>query len=344
MFKELTVESDNPSDVLSKAVELTVNKNKRKIILKNHQSPGDIIMMTAAVRDLVKAHGDEIAVDVRTSCKELWEHNPYLTSLDEKDPTVETIKVDYPLIHKSNEMPYHFIHGFRKDLENKLNLTIPQGEFKGDIHISDDEKGWFSQIREMTGEDIPFWIIVSGGKYDYTAKHYHPGRCQEVVNYFKDRIQFVQCGGKEHSHPALKDVIDLRGKTNLRQIVRLMYHCHGVLCPVTMFMHLAAAVESGPNQRKYRPCVVTAGGREGTQWEMYPWHQYLHTAGMLDCCEHGGCWKSRVVPLGDGDSKDESLCKYPVEAEDRIIIPKCQDMITTQKVIDAIEGYLEYKK
>jgi hypothetical protein len=40
----------------------------RKLILRNFQSPGDILMLTAAVRDLHRAHPGEFLTDVRTSC------------------------------------------------------------------------------------------------------------------------------------------------------------------------------------------------------------------------------------------------------------------------------------
>ena len=53
----------------------------RKLILRNHQSPGDIVMLTAAVRDLKRALGDAAVVDVRTPCPALWENNPHLTLL-----------------------------------------------------------------------------------------------------------------------------------------------------------------------------------------------------------------------------------------------------------------------
>ena len=53
----------------------------RQLILRNHQSPGDIVMLTAAVRDLKRALGAAVAVDVRTPCPALWEHNPHLTPL-----------------------------------------------------------------------------------------------------------------------------------------------------------------------------------------------------------------------------------------------------------------------
>jgi hypothetical protein len=67
-------------------------------------------------------------------------------------------------------------------------------------------------------------------------------------------------------------------------------------------------------------------------------HQFLHRAGALRCCDHGGCWKSRVSPLGDGDEKDlaENLC---VDVVDRL--PRCMDLIRTQDVIRAIEVYFQ---
>ena len=136
-----------------------------------------------------------------------------------------------------------------------------------------------------------------------------------VVERFAGRILFVQVGEAGHHHPALRGVLDLRGRTTLRQLVRLVHHAQGVLCPVTLLMHLAAAVEVGPGMPRNRPCVVVAGGREPAQWEAYPHHQYLHTNGALRCCDHGGCWKARVVPLGDGDKMDEArnLCVDVVE-------------------------------
>lgn len=55
---------------------------------------------------------------------------------------------------------------------------------------------------------------------------------------------------------------------------------------------------------KKRHCVDVVGGREPAQREAYPNYQYIHTNGALRCCDQGGCWKSRVVPQGDGDAKD----------------------------------------
>ena len=308
----------------------------RKLILRNQQSPGDIVMLTAAVRDLHTAHPGRFVTDVRTPCPALWEGNPLITPLNEDDPSVETIECQYPLVHSSNQLPYHFIHAFRMFLEDALQVRIPAGPFRGDIRLRHDERSWMSQVEERNGLGARYWIVVAGGKYDYTAKWWPKESFQEVVRLLRDEVLFVQVGANEHFHPPLEGVLDLRGRTDLRQLVRLVYHADGILCPVTVHMHLAAAVESKPGGPRLRPCVVVAGGREAPHWEAYPGHQFLHTVGALPCCAEGGCWKSRIVPLGDGDPKDhpEHLC-----VDVRNGVQHCMELITPEVVVRAIRLY-----
>jgi ADP-heptose:LPS heptosyltransferase len=250
----------------------------QKIILKNFQSPGDIVMLTAAVRDLNLAHPGRFVIDVRTACDGLWANNPHLTRLSDDDEEATQIHCDYPLIHHSNDRPVHFIRGFIEDLGEKLGVSVTPTAFKGDIHLAPQEKLWISQVQEITRIEVPFWIIVAGGKEDYTIKWWDPARWQDVVDHFRGRILFVQVGEAQHIHSALDGVLDFRGRTDLRQLVRLVYHSQGVVCPVTLLMHLAAAVEVKGRQPKNRPCVVVAGGREPAQWEAYPHHQSTRTA------------------------------------------------------------------
>jgi len=112
----------------------------RRLILKNWQSPGDVVMLTAAVRDLHLSHPGQFVTDVRTPCPALWQNNPYITPLRDDDPDVETIRCEYPLIHRSNELPYHFIHAFRLFLEERLAVRIRPTAFRGDIHLTREEE------------------------------------------------------------------------------------------------------------------------------------------------------------------------------------------------------------
>jgi ADP-heptose:LPS heptosyltransferase len=293
-------------------------------------------MLTAAVRDLHYWYPGRFATDVRTPFPALWMNNPHLTVFTERQKDIECIECTYPLIDRCNQTPYHCLHGFIEFLNDRLGLAMRPTTFKGDIHLSEQEKAWYSQVREVTNQDIPYWLVVAGGKYDVTIKWWDSKRYQDVVNHFHGRIQFVQVGEHGHHHPKLNGAIDLRGRTNIRELIRLVHHSQGVLCPVTGLMHLAAAVESRPGSPARRPCVVIAGGREPAHWEAYPDHQFIHTNGALRCCAAGGCWKDRVSRLRDGDERDRpgSLCVDVING-----LPHCMDMISAAEVIHRIERY-----
>ena len=59
---------------------------------------------------------------------------------DEDDPEAERIDCSYPLIDRCNESPYHCLHGFIEFLNDRLQLSIKPTAFKGDIHLSGQEK------------------------------------------------------------------------------------------------------------------------------------------------------------------------------------------------------------
>lgn len=311
------------------------------MLLRSFQSPGDVLMLTAAVRDLHAAAPGRFHTDVRTACPALWENNPHLTPLREGDPGVEVLDMHYPLVHQSNQQPFHFLHGYPQYLEERLGVRVPVTRFHGDVHLSDAERQGPPPGRDA-GVPERFWIVVAGGKYDFTAKWWDPARFQRVVDHFRGVLRFIQCGEAGHWHPPLDGVLHRVGRTSPREFVRLMHHADGVLCGVTFAMHLAAAVPTRPDRPPRRPCVVVAGGREPAHWEAYPGHQFLTTVGTLPCCAAGGCWRSRCQPVGDGDEKDRrDLCEQPVALTPALRIPRCMHLITADDVIRRIELYLE---
>lgn len=307
----------------------------QKVILRCRFALGDVVLLTAAVRDLHLCYPGGFQTDVRTGFAGLWAYNPYLTRLHEYDRDVQVIDCEMPLVEQSDRAGKHALYGFLDFIGERLGLKLRLTDFRGDIHLSSEELDALSPVARLTGHDVPYWLISAGGKYDCTVKWWHPERFQAVVDHFRGRIQFVQIGRTEHLHPRLRGVIDLRGRTDVRELVNLVYHSNGVLCGVTGLMHLAAATPFKAGRAGQRPCVVVAGGREAPHWEAYPAHQFIHTVGALSCCAHGGCWKARTVPLGDGADEEAGLC-----VDVRAGWPHCMDLISAEEVIRRIELYL----
>lgn len=316
----------------------------RKIIFRNWQSPGDIVMLLHAITSLHESNPGKFVTDVDCPAKDIFHGNPLIMPLDKQDPDVTVIQAEYPSIHRSNSHPARFIESFAEHMEEQLGVRVKPARFAGFLPILPEERGWYSAVRELTGKDVPYWVINAGHKSDFTAKAWSFRRYQELVERFP-QVLFVQVGAKEHTHPILHgdNVLSFVGRTDIRQMIRLVYNSFGVISGVSFPMHLAYAVPANPRfGRPSRANITIAGGREPAHWEQGPDHQYLHTGGMLKCCSQGGCWKSRVIPLADNDHKNQSLCELPTVTEDGQWIAYCMSLITVDDVARQIERYMAH--
>ena len=132
-----------------------------KLYLWNHMSPGDIAVLTSTIRDLKTSH-PEIDVNVETTAMELWDNNPYLDRSINKSNANMCFKAEYPLIHKSNAGAYHFMHGYRKFLENMLQIKIESGYFGIDIHFTEEELNSEMWVNNLLGTNNKYWLVNAG--------------------------------------------------------------------------------------------------------------------------------------------------------------------------------------
>lgn len=312
----------------------------RKLILRNGQSPGDGVSMLYAIMSLHATYPNEYITDVRTPYGPIFQYNNKIIDVADNDPEATLIEMAYPEVHRSNQTCVNFINGMTHELAKRLNRPIEKIDVNGFMPIGPQEIAWYSVIYEILGKDVPYWVIDAGYKQDYTAKFWGTSNYQAIIDAFPATI-FVQIGDAHHVHSPLKgnNVINLIGKTDLRQLVRLIFNAYGVITPVSLPMVLSTAIPVHPRFNKpLRSCIVISGGREPNQYQQLPGHQFFHTIGQLDCCASGGCWLARTVPIGDGDNKDtDSLCKKPVLLPDGQYIPQCMKNISSSEVITVMK-------
>lgn len=282
--------------------------------------------MTAAVECLHRQHPGRYATAVEVSCPAIFENNPHVETFTDPD---KVVTLSYDLIHQADHRPCHFLQGYVNDLGRQLGVNLECSVKRPSLYLSDEEKSWTNQVEE-TGFEGKFWLVNAGHKNDYTIKKWTKSAWQEVVDRLAGKVQFVQVGSSEHNHEPLKGVIDLVGKTDHRQFLRLAWHAQGALTPESYLHHVMAAYE--------KPCVTLASGFLPTNWIRYHTGTVLSHAEKMSCCEGGkSCWKARVVKLNDGDGKNNSLCILPVLGDDPTA--RCMSMITPAQVVDAVLAY-----
>lgn len=304
----------------------------RKLILKCSLSPGDVLVMTVAIESLHATYPGQYLTDVRTPVAEIWQGNPWITPIPDDDPEATTIHMEYPQIHRSNQSPVNFVTCYTEYLGEQLDRRLYATVNRPQIYLSDEEKSWMTMPQEHFhgGRKVPYAVLVAGTKNDYTIKQWPVEYYQEVIDRTLGVFQWVQVGESNHNHHPLERCINLVGKTSHRMLHRLIYHAKLGLGPVTYLMHLCAAFEV--------PYIYIAGGREPVTFLSYPKQHTLHTIGALPCCQSNACWRSRVVPLHDGDEKDNNLCEYPIVGL-KMPVAKCMAMITPDEVVRMIQSY-----
>lgn len=293
----------------------------KQVIFKQMQSPGDLLMLTAAIRDLHIHYPNYFETDIISCYPEVFYNNQYITHLP-KDKGIRIIDLNYgAYLHLYRKRGMHFIqcfHGIINDIMNlNIDLTVPKPHI--DLKLYEKNKRMLYYKFEKYGLKKPYWLINAGIKNDIPLKQYPPSFYQFVVSKLianKDfHCDIIQVGSDHHIHPKLDNVINMVGKTNnLRDYFSLVYHSEGCIGPVSLQMHLAAAFD--------KPCIVVAGGREEPSWEKYNGHIYLDSIGKLECCKNEGCWRKH---LGE--------CEW---INDKRRFPRCMELIDPDRIVDEI--------
>jgi Glycosyltransferase family 9 (heptosyltransferase) len=131
------------------------------------------------------------------------------------------------------------------------------------------------------------------GKLPMRNKQWYPERFQAVVDTLRDEYDFVQLGSE--SDPPLNHVIDLRGRTGIRQAAAILHHARIYVGNVGFLMHLARAVEC--------PSIIIYGGREAPWQSGYACNMNVYTP--VSCAP---CWRWNTC---DYDRK----CMEAIKAE-----------------------------
>lgn len=303
-----------------------------KVVFKNRQAIGDILTMTAGIRDFKKAFPNT-KVGVSTTAMHIWDHNPHIDH-QFRDPKSIVEIGPGTLTNKSNFWNLHMCNAFRWSIQEKLGLEFPQGAITPDIWMTQDE---YKRDPIIKG---PYWVFIYGGEPGWPSKQYH--RWQEVIDILvKDGIKVVQLGVSKHPFPKLKNTIDYVGKTEdknngIRDLFNIFLHAQGSLGLVSMHMHLSAAFGN--------PCVVVAGAREPAWFTNYFGHQYVETNGTMFCGLHTACWACKLEGCKNLTTPNNITEGHHVQK-----VPKCIEIIEPEEIADAVRKYykggrLEYGK
>ncbi|TSJ35968.1 glycosyltransferase family 9 protein [Mucilaginibacter corticis] len=115
-------------------------------------------------------------------------------------------------------------------------------------------------------------------------KEWFAGRYQQIVDKYANQYQFIQLGSKYDA--PLTNVLDLRGKTTIRESAAILKNARLLITHVGFMMHLARAVDCR--------AVIIYGGRESPDQSGYSVFRNIYSeVACSPCWFHNKCEHDR---------------------------------------------------
>lgn len=247
-------------------------------ILSFGDSLGDNLLLTVLAKELYeKGHKN---IWIKCDRQALFEHNPYVKLVMPYQTLlsgtilnafkVQTAYPRYTVYHQetdSDEMPDKHIMLKMADAVN-LKGAIAN---KPVIKLNEHEK--------LKGKLAKDQIVIStsstGAQFPMTNKEWDIEKYQQIVNTFSNAYTFIQLGSAADA--PLEGVMDMRGKTSLRESAAILSNSALMISHVGFLMHLARAVDCRS--------VIIYGGREKPEQSGYTCFENLYSA--VECSP---CW------------------------------------------------------
>lgn len=149
------------------------------------------------------------------------------------------------------------------------------------LYLSDAER----RAGRVAPRQIALQSSALGASTPLANKEWYVERMQAVVDGLRDRYTFVQIGVA--TDPKLKNVIDVAGKTNVRQAAAILSESRAFVGLASGLMHVARAVDC--------PSVIVYGGRERPEISGYVCNDNLtRNPPCSPCWKRNRCEYDRV--------------------------------------------------
>ena len=199
-----------------------------KLITNHHL--GDVVILTAVIRNLL-AEYSEAEVDYAGPYREIFDFAPGLLTVL---PSAREVPAVYAPFSQKTADGGNCVEGFSRSLFAAIGLRIPY-KFRHHapvLELSDEDR---EAARKYAGA-----IILNANWQECSEVKAYP-HWGEFVKLTSARI--IRIGGREDRDRGydIAGVEDMRGKTTIRELVRMCAGCSAIVSPPSAVVHIGAA-------------------------------------------------------------------------------------------------------
>lgn len=243
-----------------------------KTIFSNFGGIGDSLFLTTVAKEMRK--GGERHCAIVTRWPELFFGNPDVSFLLSSGGKYH--RLAKAIIRVETNLSYHEING-KIPCKHILRMVCDKAGIEKPIEI---RPYFFLNEQELKDGSIArnkLVIQASGlsASSPMLAKEYFPQFFRIAVKELGKKFEIIQIGS--WIDPLMPGVLDLRGRTSIRQLAAVLQNCKCFIGTVGFPMHLARAVDC--------PSVIVYGGRETPSQS-----GYICNANLIGQAECSPCW------------------------------------------------------
>ena len=234
----------------------------RRIVLVNENGPSAVLVLSAAVESLHRAHPGRFVTAVDGPGAELLGHNPHVVSAESVIDGAPVVWDRFPISGAPDESPLDAMRGGCDAIAAALGVPVPLAVDRPCVSLSPDERGRVPQVHEAASGNPRYWLVDEGGGDGGPAGWPGAFDLTRIAERVGDRVRLVRVGTDEPARPAHPGVLDLQAGPGLRELARAVWHAVGGIGPSGVLRHLCAAFE--------KPYVYVGGahgpGAYRTDW------------------------------------------------------------------------------
>lgn len=246
--------------------------SKAFLIFQMELALGDTLVTTNFFKDFKEQYPEytmyyKVATNHPYFCKqkvEIFKNNPnvsiYNGQLINKAIEYKCEKFFKASVHEDNVMNHSLYEVFKE----ATGIEVKQNTFGTDVYLTDDEKSDAVLKKFNIPTDKPICLICSGyHPQDNSIKYVGTKKLQNIVNALHDKVTFVQVGDTAggYLHNVLNYAISLIDKTNIRDLILLMYQARYVVTGIHALAHLGSMIS-----KSKRDVYLFIGCRENEKW------------------------------------------------------------------------------
>lgn len=282
-----------------------------KILFTTNNHLGDVLICTSVLSN-IKRSFPNLRLGLKSEYNEVFENSDFFDPEINIDNYDKMMKIEYAPFSQKTASGGTCCEGFNRSINDRFFSPLGRGFDIIDkfpiLNLTEEEKA--------PAPYYQYWVINANWQTCSETKAYP--WYQEIVNLRPD-IVFVQIGSQESRdvQQSLDNVVDLRGKTNIRELISLISKSKGVLGPVSSTTHIAQALNI--------PCIAINGNREPAALTKHPKTIHFHKDGGCGYTQKKSCLTFKT------SKKTNKTCKAIVEYKG-FKYPACMHNVSPESV------------